>query len=134
MKLCDRFMVRNTTTMGRGVFALMPIAKGDLIGTFPTITIPETERAIMENSVISQFWFLDKQGGALVTGFPQLLNHSDEPNVGHRFYMSPVGEIAEFRALRPIQEGDQLFLDYRFESPADAARYFQKDYHRPMAG
>jgi SET domain-containing protein len=131
MKLCNRFMVRNTPTMGRGVFAMVPIAKGDLIGVFPTITIGNTERALIENTVVSQFWFLDQRGGALVAGFPLLLNHSEQPNVGHKFVASPVGEVAEFSAIRAIQESEQLFINYGFGSAEEAAEYFRKDFHRP---
>jgi uncharacterized protein len=130
MQLCNRFMVRNTKTMGRGVFAIAPIAKDDLIGVFPTVLIDAAQRPTLEHTVISQFWFVDERDAALVMGFPELINHSDTANVRHRFVSSPTGEVAEFHAIRAIQEGEQLFLDYGFDSPEDAARYFTKDYHR----
>jgi uncharacterized protein len=132
MQLCNRFMVRNTRTMGRGVFALAAIQPDDLIGIFPTVLIDAPQRLLLEHTVISQFWFVGADDAALVMGFPELINHSDDANVGHRFRVSPTGEIAEFRALRTIAEGEQLFLDYGFDGPADATRYFQKDYHRPL--
>jgi SET domain-containing protein len=131
MQLCNRFMVRNTKTMGRGVYAVSPVAKGELIGVFPTVLITAAQRPALENTVISQFWFLGERDAALVMGFPELINHSDTANIGHRFVPSPTGEVAEFWALRAIQEGEQLFLDYGFDHPEDATRYFQKDYHRP---
>jgi uncharacterized protein len=130
MELCNRFMVRNTRTMGRGVFAISAVAKDDLIGAFPTVYINAAQRPALENTVISQFWFVGDDDAALVMGFPELINHSESANVGHRFLASPTGEIAEFRALRAIQEGEQLFLDYRFDSASEAINYFQKDYHR----
>jgi SET domain-containing protein len=131
MQLCNRFVVRNTKTMGRGVYAVSPIAKGELIGVFPTVLIEAAQRPALENTVISQFWFLGERDAALVMGFPELINHSDTANVGHRFVPSPTGEVAEFRALHAIQEGEQLFLNYGFDHPEDAAVYFRKDYHRP---
>jgi uncharacterized protein len=134
MELCNRFMVRNTRTMGRGVFAISAVAKGDLIGVFPTVFIDAAQRQALENTVISQFWFVGEDDAALVMGFPELINHSESANVGHRFLASPTGEIAEFRALRAIHEGEQLFLDYRFDSADEAINYFQKDYHRPPHG
>jgi uncharacterized protein len=130
MQICNRFMVRNTKTMGRGVFAISPIASGELIGFFPTVLIDAAQRPALENTVISQFWFVDEREAALVMGFPELINHSDTANVGHRFLQSPTGEVAEFRALRDIQEGEQLFLDYGFDHPEDAEVYFRKDFHR----
>ena len=130
MQLCNRFMVRNTLTMGRGVFAIAAIAKDELIGVFPTVYVSAGQRPALEDTVISQFWFLGDDDAALVMGFPELINHSDSANVGHRFTTSPTGEIAEFRALRAIQEGEQLFLDYRFSSLAEATRYFRKDFHQ----
>jgi uncharacterized protein len=131
MKLCNRFMVRNTKTMGRGVFAIRSVAKDELIGVFPTVLIAAAQRPALEDTVISQFWFLGDHDAALVMGFPELINHSETANVEHRFFASPTGEMAEFRALRAIQEGEQLFLDYRFESAEEATLYFTKDYHRP---
>jgi uncharacterized protein len=134
MQLCNRFMVRNTKSMGRGVFAISPVAMDELIGVFPTVLIDAEQRPGLENTVISQFWFLGERDAALVMGFPELINHSETANVGHKFLPSPTGEMAEFRALRAIQEGEQLFLNYGFDHPEDAARYFQKDYHRPLIG
>jgi uncharacterized protein len=131
MQLCNRFMVRNTKTMGRGVYAISPVAKDELIGVFPTVLIDAAQRPALENTVISQFWFLGERDAALVMGFPELINHSDTANVGHKFRQSATGEVAEFRALRAIQEGEQLFLDYGFDSHEDASRYFQKNFHRP---
>ncbi len=131
MQLCNRFVVRNTKTMGRGVYAISAIAKGELIGVFPTVLIDAAQRPALENTVISQFWFLGERDAALVMGFPELINHSDTANVGHRFLASATGEVAEFRALRAIQEGEQLFLNYGFDHPEEAAVYFRKDYHRP---
>jgi uncharacterized protein len=130
MKLCNRFMVRNTRTMGRGVFAISAVAQDEVIGRFPTVFIDAKQRCALEDTVISQFWFLGEHDAALVMGFPELINHSDNANVGHHFMPSSTGEIAEFRALRAIDEGEQLFLDYRFDNVAEATRYFQKDYHR----
>jgi SET domain-containing protein len=132
MRLCNRFMVRNTQSMGRGVFALAAVAKGELIGTFPTVLIEAAQRPALEDTVISQFWFLGERDAALVMGFPELINHSDDANVAHKFTKTPTGEVAEFRALRAISGGEQLFLDYGFENAAEATRYFQKDYHRPL--
>jgi uncharacterized protein len=133
MQLCNRFMVRNTRTMGRGVFAIVPVAAGELIGLFPTVLIEAWQRPALENTVISQFWFIGDRDAALVMGFPELINHSEHANVGHRFMASLTGEVAEFRAVRGIQEGEQLFLNYGFDSPEEATRYFQKDYHRVLA-
>ena len=130
MKLCNRFMVRNTKTMGRGVFAIGPVAKDELIGVFPTVLIDAAQRPMLEHTVISQFWFVGERDAALVMGFPELINHSDAANVRHRFAASPTGEIAEFHAVRAIREGEQLFLDYGFDSADDATRYFSKDFHR----
>ena len=130
MQICNRFMVRNTKTMGRGVVVLSPINCDELIGVFPTVLIDATQRPMLENTVISQFWFVGERDAALVMGFPELINHSDTANVSHRFLPSPTGEIAEFRALRTIEEGEQLFLNYGFDHPADADTYFRKDFHR----
>jgi SET domain-containing protein len=133
MQLCNRFMVRNTRTMGRGVFAVSPVAQDELIGVFPTVLIDATQRPLLENTVISQFWFVGADDAALVMGFPELINHSDAANIRHRFRASPTGEVAEFHAVRAIAEGEQLFLNYGFDGPEDAARYFRKDYHRVAA-
>jgi uncharacterized protein len=133
MQLCSRFMVRNTRTMGRGVFALAAVARDELIGVFPTVLIDASQRRLMEHTVISQFWFEGSDDAALVMGFPELINHCDTANVRHRFRASPTGEIAEFHACRAISEGEQLFLNYGFDTPEAAARYFTKDYHRVAA-
>jgi SET domain-containing protein len=104
-----------TESMGRGVFATAPIAKGDVIGQFHTIHIPAPEAAKMAGSELSRFWFEAEDGSVLIAlGLIELVNHSRTPNCDRRWSQAVGGEVASLFAVKDIAAGEQLTIDYKF--------------------
>ena len=108
--------VRMTATMGRGVFALRPIAAGEMLGEFHTLRIPPAEVRAGRGGTLSQFWFEDDGDGSayVVFGLIELVNHSPSPNVDRTWRLTEAGFVVQLFARQAIAPGAQLFLDYKF--------------------
>ena len=113
--------VKMTPTMGRGVFAVRKIAKGELLGEFHTIRLPPDEVQTMAGTTLSHFWFEDDDDGSafVVFGWIEMVNHSMTPNADRTWRATPEGEVVALFATRDVEAGEQLFMDYEFEPKAD---------------
>jgi uncharacterized protein len=115
--------IKMTPTMGRGVFATRAVAQGETLGEFHTLRIPPDEVATMRRTLpgeglLSRFWFEDDADGSafVALGWIELVNHSLSPNVDRSWHDSPEGDVVTLFALRDIQAGEQVFIDYRFDA------------------
>lgn len=111
-----RLSVRETKVMGRGVFAGSRIREGEIIETCPVIPLSKADEDQLSKTVLDQYLFAWGEGSraCLVLGFGSIYNHSSTPNAAAR-------EITglprmEFVALRDIELGEQIFIDYQWEA------------------
>jgi len=111
----------------RGVFARRLIREGEVIERVPVILIPSNQ-VFGESAVAIRAcrlsWYVfgwGKQAGhdyvALPLGYGSIYNHSYEPNATSR---NEVPDIMEFVALREIQPGEEITINYNGD-PADKA-------------
>lgn len=107
--------VKRVRGMGRGVFAGRAFRVGQLIEACPVIVLsPGTEEETLGNLQSFVFrWGNSADRLAIALGYGSLYNHSPKPNAEF-FPQHRKGEI-EFRAIRPIKAGDQIFIDYYWE-------------------
>ncbi|HNR07043.1 MAG TPA: SET domain-containing protein [Saprospiraceae bacterium] len=112
-------MIRPSPVHGIGVFAVRPIPKGcrSMFSKEPgewvrlsfeeVAALPEASRYMIETYCLfdEQDYFVPA-GGFKTMDIALYLNHSDEPNI------QSIDEGAEFEALRDIQPGEELFIDY----------------------
>jgi SET domain-containing protein len=114
-----------TATMGRGVFAARRLAKGETLAEFHTIRLPPEDVTSMRTTLpggglLSHFWFEDDADGAafVVLGWIEMVNHATAPNTDRSWRVTPEGEVVTVSALRDIEQGEQLFINYHFEPHA----------------
>ena len=114
----DLVEIRETESMGRGVFAVSPIPADTLLFSDPLVLVPEAE--CPKGSVLSAyvfFWSIVMEDGlncnAIVLGMGTVLNHSKSPNVIVYFEQNP--DRVDFYALRDIEPGEQLTHDYNYD-------------------
>jgi SET domain len=112
--------VRMTPTMGRGVFAAHAIPADEELGVFHTLRLPPVEVVAMAGSTLSHFWFEDDNDGSafVVFGWIELVNHSLAPNCDRRWADTPEGAVVTLFSNRAIAQGEQLFIDYKFDATA----------------
>lgn len=94
---------------GRGVFSETTYNPGDVIERCPIILTPRKE--IRDGEVLDNYVFpWGKEQAAVVLGFGSLYNHSYHSNAR---YVRDWDEPAMcFVAVRPIQPGDEILINY----------------------
>ena len=101
--------------MGRGVFAGRAYRKGEVIEVCPVIRLPANAEGTAGGG-LEYYVFQWGEGGrelAVALGYGSLYNHS--PNANARFNPRATTDDIVFRAVRDIAEGEQIFIDYRWE-------------------
>jgi uncharacterized protein len=98
---------------GRGVVAQRAFRAGETIERPPVIVIPREQVALIrETRLVSYYyeWGEDCRQGAIALGYGSLYNHSYQPNA--RFVFRENEECLEFIALRDIQPGEEITINY----------------------
>ena len=107
----------------RGVFARRTFRSGDVIEIAPVILIPNTQRALIRQTVLENYVF-DWGGGctAVALGYGSLYNHAYDPNA---HYCQDIDrKTLEFSAIRGIAEGDEITVNYNGSSESSLAMWF----------
>jgi SET domain-containing protein len=105
--------VRTTRNKGRGIFALQPIAGGELIERAPALFIPTREWSCLQNTILDNYCFRigpNQEHTALAMGFGSLYNHSYTPNAVYAVKDQEM--IVQFNALRDIRPGEEITVNY----------------------
>jgi len=103
---------------GRGVVAERPLRKGELIERAPVIVIPRDEAPLIRDTRLAHYyyeWGDDDRAAAIALGYGSLYNHSYAPNA--RFEFHEPEECLEFFALRNIQSGEEITINYNNLGP-----------------
>jgi uncharacterized protein len=127
----DKIYVANSLIegAGRGVFAAVDIQKGDLIEHCPVIRLLQSsDYDLIKHTSLDHYYFTwqsqdGTKGCALSLGYGSLYNHSPKPNAGYtKLYDN---DVIEFRALEPIARGQEITVDYKFDSSEDKAAWIE---------
>ncbi len=111
-----KIVVGESNTHGRGVFARCRIEQGELIDVEPVLVVPQDEVHFLQDTVIGAHWYAwgededDDSQAAIVLGPFSLVNHAWSPNVVYHWL--PVTHAMAFEAYRPIEAGEELFINY----------------------
>jgi len=95
---------------GRGVFATRRFEEGELVERCPTLEVPGSE----VTGLLRDYIFDSVNDGhvVLVLGYGMLYNHSADANLE---YVQDDARTVEFYALRVIERGEELTIDYDHE-------------------
>ncbi len=108
---------------GRGVLAAARIRAGQLVERSPVLVIPHQDRAAADGTIAFTYVFMWEHGtveedlyrhegrAAIALGFTSLLNHSYTPNCTFIRHIDEL--VLELVALRDIEEGEELTIDYQ---------------------
>ena len=127
-----RIQVRRSGVHGKGVFAVQPISKGELIIEYKGEIIPWDEalrRHPRDPSQPNHTFYFHLEGGDVIDGgvagnAARWINHACEPNCeaeedGRRIFI---------KALRKIKPGEELFFDYRLVIEERYTAKLKKEY------
>ena len=121
------YEIRKTKQKGRGVFARKEIPAGTIIGDYVGILIRDEKAEILEKKYKNACYSMDYNDNGLSI-FPvnvkadgiHLINHSCAANCDAYFYY---GHTLYF-ALRRIFPGEELTIDYGFDTASDNKKEF----------
>jgi SET domain-containing protein len=112
-----RIACREVAGKGRGIFALEPIAEGEVFEQAPVIVLPQADTCLIDETLLSDYYFtwVDAPDESLricavVLGYGMLYNHSYRPNAFFR--RSFLAREMEYIALRDIAEGEEICINY----------------------
>lgn len=121
--------VRNSRIHGRGAFATRALAVGDLIGRYAGRVYTASEASEHDWDPALTFVFGLSDGsvidGAQGGNATRHINHSCAPNCAAFEIETESGELSiVIEALRPIDAGEELFLDYSLDADAESQADF----------
>jgi SET domain-containing protein len=104
---------------GRGVVAQSGFTAGQTIERCPVIVIPASEAPLIRDTRLAHYYFEwgdDCKQAAIALGYGSLYNHSYSPNA--RYGFREAEECLEFIALRDIQTGEEVTINYNNLGPS----------------
>lgn len=118
--------VREIPHKGRGVFATQAIAQGSWIERAPLLVLSAREWEQIASTCLYDYafeWGPDGHEAALALGYGSLYNHATAPN---SYYIRRAEErVLDFFALRDIQAGEELLINYNGEPSCQDRVWFE---------
>lgn len=119
----------------RGLIADQDIKKNQIIERCPVILVDKRDLKVLTQTVMSRYYYeWTARHSCVVLGYGSLYNHSFAPNVRYAFNYK--AQLLVFSASRHIAAGEELSVNYLFESTSEAeleGRYIDFDPHRKPA-
>ena len=99
---------------GRGVFALKPFKKGEIIEISPYISIPPRDDKKLTDTIINSYWYeLDKRNAAIGLGLTSLYNHDQSPNAA--FSINRTRRTIKIKTTWNIRPNEEITIDYGYK-------------------
>lgn len=124
LRLARGLAIKNSTINGKGCFATVCFPGGKKIAAYTGELIPDAEatrrgekRRVLRICAIDYHWSLDGSHGGNGTHY---INHSCQPNA----YMKTLYGHVLFLALRDIQPGEEITIDYQSTLHSDKKRCY----------
>lgn len=123
----SKIEVKSAGKKGRGVFAIKPIKKGEVIEVAHYIEIPATEYKFLRKTTVNYYWY---EVDGLVTGIglgnTSLYNHSSAaPN--SEFEVNKKKKKIIITALQNIKAGQEVLFDYGYDGCANSVSNHKKN-------
>ena len=102
-----------TESMGRGVFTSEPIEADTVIEIAPVIVMSKEDRKLLDQTLLHDYifeWGRNQQQCCMALGYVPVYNHSYQSNC--EYEMDFNAEIITITAVRFIQQGEELFINY----------------------
>jgi len=113
--------VKSFPNKGRGVMAMQRFEAGGIVERVPVIALPQDQVSLLRQTRLAHYYFEwgdDCKQAAIALGYGSLYNHSYTPNARYEFREDE--ECLEFIALRDIQPGEEITINYNNLGPSAA--------------
>ena len=111
--LLQTVYVRETGSMGRGMFTYEAIPRDTLIERAPVIVMSGADRKLLDQTLLHDYifeWGNKRKQCCMALGYVPLYNHSYQSNC--EYEMDFKREFISIRSVRDIEAGEELFINY----------------------
>jgi hypothetical protein len=119
----DAIEVRRVTNRGKGgraVFARRGLQQGEIFERVPVLLVPKAQvfgtGEVARRAGVAISWYVfawihpEREYVGLSLGYGSIYNHSETPNAKYQMHLP---DVMEFFALRDIQAGEEITINYR---------------------
>ena len=118
--------IADTGSRGRGVFSSEYIEAGAVVEMSPVIIMSNEERKLLDQTLLHDYifeWGYEKDQCCMALGYVPLYNHSYSSNC--EYEMDFENALISIRTVRPIQAGEELFINYNGEWNDEKPLWFE---------
>lgn len=121
----NNLFIKQTETMGRGVFTRRPIQKGHIIEEAPVILVPNEDDFHFQKTALRFYCFNTHTSGnsCVALGYGSLYNHAPMGIANTTYLFDSINNLMVFKADRDIEEGEQLFVYYGYDPVLEGQRW-----------
>ena len=118
--------IMETAHRGRGVFTTEAIPAGTTIEIAPVIVLNQTERAIVDTTLLHDYifeWGINEQEAAVALGYVSIYNHSADANC--KYDMDFEHKTIQIHTIRAIAVDEELCINYNGDGVTDKPVWFE---------
>jgi SET domain-containing protein len=118
--------IMETANRGRGVFTTESIAAGTTIEIAPVIVLNQTERALVDTTLLHDYifeWGINEQEAAVALGYASIYNHSVDANC--KYDMDFDHKTIQIQTIRAIAVDEELCINYNGDGVMDKPVWFE---------
>jgi SET domain-containing protein len=111
--LLEGVSVKGAKKMGRGMYTQYPIKAGAIIEVAPVVVMTADDRILLDKTALHDYifeWGEKADRCCMALGLVPMYNHSYEANCEYEMFFGK--EVIAVKAMRDIEAGEQLFVNY----------------------
>jgi SET domain-containing protein len=115
-----------TAGRGRGVFTTEAIPEGTTIEIAPVIVLNQTERAIVDTTLLHDYifeWGINEKEAAVALGYVSIYNHQVEANC--KYEMDFENKTIQIQTKRDVAVDEELCINYNGDGVIDKPVWFE---------
>lgn len=120
------YVIHDYEDMGRGLKATQSIQTDKVLFTAELLVLSPNDTVKVNETDLKYYTFkYNDEQDCLVLGDGELFNHSAAANVGYKLmdWGNQGRKVMVFYTLRPIEAGEQLFIDYNADVRVNTNEY-----------
>ena len=113
LRILPCLYIARTKKMGNGVFTSEDIKANTIVEVSPVIVMKHSERKLLDQTLLHDYifeWGDRKRQCCMAMGYVPVYNHSYHSNCEYEMEFDK--EIISVRAVRNIEKGEELFINY----------------------